>query len=87
MQKLFEATDQQKKLANIGRAMMDFSEYFDGLGKLTDAQLGTLNKMSHVGGMLTKLGTTFGPRAKDFTAEDQQLIIQFTKKELDLQSL
>ena len=76
----FEVTKQQTSLAKIGREMMDFSEYFPGLGKLKDHQLATLNTMSHVGNMLTKIGVTFGPRLKDLTAENREMIAKFVKK-------
>ena len=83
----FEVTKQQTSLAKIGREMMDFSEYFPGLGKLKDHQLATLNTMSHVGNMLTKMGVTFGPRLSDLTDSDKELIAKFSKKELDLQNV
>lgn len=87
MKAFFEATPQQKQLAAIGRAMMDFSEDYGkihGLKAVTDDGLRTLNNLSHVGGMLTKLGTTFGPTVKNFTQEDLQLIARWMKKEVDI---
>ena len=73
----FEATQEQKQLASIGRAMMDFSEEYGklhGLGPVTEDGLRTLNSLSHVGAALTHFGATFGTTAKDFTDEDQELI-------------
>ena len=83
----FEATQNQKALANIGRSMMDFSENFQGLGRLTDEQLTELNELSHVGNMLTHYGAPFGTTLKSFTEADLQLIAKFMKKELDTQAL
>jgi hypothetical protein len=76
----FEATEQQKKLANIGRSMMDWSENFGsnyGLGQLKDPGLRILNELSHVGSMLTHFGTPYGTTASSFSEEDQQLIAMF----------
>ena len=81
---IYEATPQQKQLANIGRAMMDMSEYANCKG-FKDEDFKLLNDMSHVGNLLTKLGNTFGPKLdKDFTAEDMNLIARFIKKEIDI---
>jgi len=84
----FEATAEQKVLANIGRAMMDFSEAYgieNGLKGVTDNGLATLNDLSHVGSMLTRFGTTFGPKAEDFTVEDQKLIADWLQKKVDIE--
>jgi hypothetical protein len=84
----FEATAEQKQLADIGRAMMDFSEEYGikhGLKAVTDNGLATLNNLSHVGSMLTRFGTTFGPRAEDFTADDQKLIADWMQKKVDIE--
>jgi hypothetical protein len=89
MQAQFEATTQQKQLADIGRAMMDFSENYGvehGLGKLKDEGLRVLNELSQVGSMLTRYGAAFGTSQKDFTAADMKLIADFMKKELDIPS-
>jgi hypothetical protein len=81
---IYEATPQQKQLANIGREMMNMSEYADCKG-MKDEDFKLLNDMSHVGNLLTKLGNTFGPKLdKDFTAEDMNLIARFIKKEIDI---
>ena len=76
----FEATEQQKKLANIGRSMMDWSENFGsnyGLGQLKDPGLRILNNLSHVGHMLTQYGAPYGTSARHFDENDRQLIALF----------
>ena len=81
----FEATPQQKQLANIGRAMMDYSEEYGkihGLKAVTDDGLRTLNELSHVGNMLTHFGATYGTSAKDFNDADRKLIVEFMNKTL-----
>ena len=84
MQKsIYEATENQKQLAVIGRAMMDMSEYANCKG-MKEEDFKLLNDMSHVGNMMTKVGNTFGPRMKDFTQEDLDLIARFMKKEIDI---
>ena len=86
MQNYFEATKEQKQLADIGRNMMDFSENYgvdNGLSQLKDEGLRVLNNLSHVGGMLTRYGAPFGTTLKNFTDADMQLISKFMKKELD----
>jgi hypothetical protein len=86
MQTFFEATANQKALANIGRSMMDFSENYTGLGKLKDEQLTELNELSHVGNMLTHYGAPFGTTFKSFTEADLQLIAQFMRGTLQTQT-
>jgi hypothetical protein len=84
MQKsIYEATENQKQLAVIGRAMMDMSEYANCKG-MKEEDFKLLNDMSHVGNMMTKVGNTFGPTMKDFTQEDLDLIARFMKKEIDI---
>jgi hypothetical protein len=86
-QQFFEATKEQKKLADIGRAMMDFSEQYgveNGLKGVTDDGMRTLNNLSHVGNLLTHYGAPFGTSQKDFTAANMDLIAAFMKKELDI---
>jgi len=81
----FEATAQQKQLANIGRAMMDFSEEYGkihGLRAVTDDGLRTLNELSQVGNMLTQVGGVWGTTSDDFTDADRQLIVEFINKTL-----
>ena len=88
MQKsIYEVGVNEKQLANIGRQMMDFSEYYPSLKGMNDDGLRELNNLSHVGNMLTKVGNAFGPRLKDFTQEDLDLIARFVKKELDTQKV
>ena len=90
MNNAFEVTTQYRHLAKTGRAMMDFSEFYGvehGLGHLKDHDLATLNRLTHVGGLLTKMGVTFGPRLSDLTDSDKELIAKFSKKELDLQNV
>jgi hypothetical protein len=73
----FEATQEQKQLATIGREMMNYSEEYgkiNGLKAVTDNGLRTLNELSQVGNMLTHYGATFGTTQKDFTDADMQLI-------------
>ena len=84
----FEATKEQKKLATIGRQMMDWSEQYgkiNGLKAVTDDGLRTLNNLSHVGNALTHFGATFGTTAKDFTDEDRELIVQWMQKTVDIE--
>ena len=83
----FESTDTQKRLATLGREMCDFSEYYGetrSLKDITDQGLATLNQLSHVGDMLTKLGTTFGPTIKNFSDEDRALIAAFVNRSLEI---
>jgi len=84
----FEATAQQKQLAAIGRAMMDFSEEYGkihGLRAVTDDGLRTLNNLSHVGHKLTQVGGPWGTTVKDFDSADRELIIQFMQKTVDIE--
>ena len=88
MRTFFEATPKQKQLADIGRAMMDWSENYGkefGLKAVTDDGLRTLNNMSHVGNMLTHFGAPMGTREKDFTDADRKLIVDFMNKEVDIE--
>ena len=88
MQTFFEATPAQKKIADIGRGMMDFSEEYGkvyGLRRVTDNGLRTLNNLSRVGHMLTQFGAPWGISQKDLTAEDQKLISQFMNDQVDIE--
>jgi hypothetical protein len=79
----FEATQEQKQLATIGREMMDYSENYGkehGLKAVTDDGLRTLNNLSHVGAALTHFGANWGTTAKDFSEEDRELIVQWMQK-------
>ena len=81
---IYEVSAQYKQLADIGRKMMDMSEYANCKG-MKDEDFKLLNDMSHVGNLLTKLGNAFGPKLdKDFTQEDMDLIARFMKKEIDI---
>ena len=79
----FETTSGQKQLADIGRQMMDMSEYANCKG-LKEEGFKLLNDLSHVGAMLTKVGVVFGVKESDFTAADKDLIARFVKKEIDI---
>ena len=84
----FEATTEQKRLANIGRSMMDWSEEYgkiNGLKAVTDDGLRTLNELSHVGNMLTHFGAPYGTSQKDFTDADRKLIVNFINKTVDIE--
>ena len=88
MRTFFEATEQQKKVADIGRAMMDYSEEYGkihGLKGVTDNGLRVLNNMSHIGNMLTQFGAPYGTRESDFSEADQQLIVAFMQKKVDIE--
>ena len=84
----FEATQEQKQLATIGREMMNYSEEYGkihGLKAVTDNGLRTLNELSHVGNMLTTFGATFGTTQRDFSEEDQKLIVAWMQKKVDIE--
>ena len=88
MKAFFEATPQQKQLANIGREMMDFSEEYGkihGLKGVTDDGLRTLNNLSQVGNMLTHFGALYGTSKKDFTEADIELITNWMQKTVDIE--
>jgi|TARA_B110000503_G_C7103027_1_gene394690 hypothetical protein len=79
MTNVFEASKEQKKLANLGREMMDYSQYHPVKG-ISEQDLRMLNNMSQVGNMLTTVGATFGATYKDFTVEDRKLIVDFINR-------
>jgi hypothetical protein len=84
----FEATQEQKQLATIGRQMMNYSEEYgkiNGLKAVTDAGLTTLNNLSHVGAALTHYGATFGTTQKDFSDEDRELIVQWMQGTVEIE--
>jgi hypothetical protein len=87
MTPFFEATEQQKELARIGREMMNFSEQYPALKGLKEAQFKTLNQLSAVGNMMTAYGAPWGTRFSDFSEDDLELIAKFMKKELDVQTV
>jgi len=76
----FEQTPEQRKLADLGRAMMDYSEYYPNLKGLKDEQLAVLNEMSHLGYLLTQYGAPFGTTAKSFSDSDRELIHRFMNR-------
>jgi thiamine phosphate synthase YjbQ (UPF0047 family) len=89
MQAKFEISTEHKQLADIGRAMQDYSENYGvehGLGKLKEQGFKLLNDLSDVGSKLIRYGVTFGTTQKNFTDADMKLIAQFMKKELDIPS-
>ena len=75
----FEPTEEQKRLADLGRKMMDYSEYADMTG-LKNEEIAVFNRLSHVGNLLTRVGAPFGTTMDDFTDEDHKLIKDFTKR-------
>ena len=82
MQNFFETPAAQKQLASVGRKMQDYSEDFgkvNGLGHLKEGGLHVLNELSQVGGMLIRVGVTFGTTIKSFSEDDLQLIAEFMK--------
>ena len=84
----FEATQEQKQLAKIGRDMMDFSEEYGkihGLRRVTDNGLRTLNNLSHVGHKLTQVGGVWGTTVKDFDDADRKLITDFMQNKVDIE--
>jgi hypothetical protein len=84
----FEATEQEKKLATVGREMMEYSEEYGkiyGLKAVTDEGLRQLNELSYVGAKLTRFGVPFGTKSGDFSESDLQLIAKWGKKEVDIE--
>ena len=87
-QTYFEATAQQKQLADIGRAMMDYSEEYgktNGLKGVTDNGLRILNNLSHVGYKLTTVGAAFGASTNSFSEDEKKLIADFMQKKVDIE--
>ncbi len=87
-QSFFEATTEQKRMATIGRGMMDYSEEYGkihGLKGVTDNGLRTLNDLSHVGNALTHYGAPFGTGRNDFSEADMELISKFMQKKVDIE--
>ena len=74
----FESTEAEKTLADAGRAMMDFSEFFPNLGKCTDEGLRVLN-------LLSPVGVPFGATIKSFSDDEMKLISDFAKKQVDIE--
>jgi len=65
----FELTQGERDLGDIGRAMMDAAV------TVQDDKL--FNKMSELGGRLTHVGVLFGPKAHEFSQEEQNFITDF----------
>ena len=57
----YENSDQARKLAALGRTMMDISANMPMKGA-SDADIEKSNKMSSLGDALTRWGTSFGPK-------------------------
>jgi hypothetical protein len=74
-----ETDPKHKKLANIGRALMTYSETAPMKGK-TDAEVGVFNQMSNLGNNLTKFGTIFGPRSLQDLMKSTNLNAETIKK-------
>lgn len=88
MKAFFEATTEQKQLADIGRDMMNFSEEYGkihGLKAVTDDGLRTLNSLSQVGNMLTQFGAPYGTTQNDFSEADRKLIVDWMQKKVDIE--
>ena len=88
MKSFFEPTQAERRLAQVGRDMMDWSEEYGklhGLKAVTDNGLRTLNQMSCVGNMLTHYGAPNGTRERDFTESDRDLISKFMQKMVDIE--
>jgi len=80
---IYEVSEDYKYLAKVGRAMMDMSEYANCKG-MKEKDFKLLNDMSHVGNMMTKVGNNFGPKYKNFSDADKDLIARFERKEIDI---
>ena len=88
MKAFFEATTEQKQLADIGRDMMNYSEEYGkihGLKAVTDDGLRTLNSLSQVGNMLTQFGAPYGTTQNDFSEADRKLIVDWMQKKVDIE--
>ena len=65
-----EMTANQRKLATIGRHMMDCA--------VTEKCDVKSNELARLGSMLTRFGTPFGPSAKNLTNADVKLISEYS---------
>ena len=72
----YEATPEQKQLAEFGREMMDFSQAASMTG-LKDKDIRGYNDLSDVGYRLTQVGAPFGIRMSDFSDADKKVIEDF----------
>ena len=69
----YEATPAEKELAEIGRAMMDFSETASMAG-LKNEEIRPYNDLSDVGYMLTQVGALFGTRVESLSAHQTKVM-------------
>ena len=58
----YENSEQARKLASLGRTLMDISAKMPMKGA-SDEEIGKSNKMSSLGDALTRWGTSFGPKS------------------------
>ena len=65
----FEITEDQRKLGDIGRKMMDAS--------YTASTDEIFNKLCRIGNELTTVGAPFGKRLQEFTEEEKQFVFDF----------
>jgi|TARA_B100000780_G_scaffold33590_1_gene21019 ABC-type Fe2+-enterobactin transport system substrate-binding protein len=78
MKTSYEATEGQRQLAKLGRAMMDYSETAS-MAKLKDKDIAQYNTLSDVGHMLTTIGSLFGPKFETISKEHKQVMADFIK--------
>jgi len=76
----YEATPEQKRLADFGRKMMDFSENAS-MAKLKDEEIRPYNDLSEVGYMLTQVGAPFGLKIKSFSSHQKKVMMDFIEFE------
>tara|TARA_E500000331_G_scaffold230217_1_gene220389 strand:+ start:3510 stop:3806 length:297 start_codon:yes stop_codon:yes gene_type:complete len=74
----YEATPAEKELAEIGRAMMDFSETASMAG-LKNEEIRPYNDLSDVGYMLTQVGALFGTRVDSLSAHQTKVMEDWNK--------
>jgi len=65
----FEITEDERKLGDIGRKMMDAS--------YTASSDELFNKLCRIGNELTTVGAPFGKRLTEFTEEEKQFVFDF----------
>ena len=83
----YENSEQARKLASLGRTMMDISANMPMKGA-SDEEIDKSNKLSALGDALTRWGTSFGPKSvKDLVKttgldpkEIQELLAMASKK-------
>ena len=74
----YEATPAEKELAEIGRAMMDFSETASMAG-LKNEEIRPYNDLSDVGYMLTQVGALFGTKVDSLSAHQTKVMAYWNK--------